>query len=248
MGEWNGLQKSPVLSDTICVSPWENTERGSVVLHLPCDSEPSPVGLQPKMGALQKWGIWSAQVISFLLTTVQCSMQFLCLTCCPPRVLFAKKTPNKHTHTPRTVSRRWKQLGATRPGPLNSQGQRLAHPVLSWHIGLTFVVLHNWLGYATRLALKKNVYVLNISYLVSLSNLLFAVFFFFFCSNKELWNIYYLSSTSGCKIRWTLRQPLWEYCVWTRASEALWFIRYLASTGAPVLPRHSWSQIFIIHL
>lgn len=180
MGEWNGLQKSPVLSDTICVSPWENTGRGSVVLHLPCDSEPSPVGLQPKMGALQKWGIWSAQVISFLLTTVQCSMQFLCLTCCPPRVLFAKKTPNKHTHTPRTVSRRWKQLGATRPGPLNSQGQRLAHPVLSWHIGLTFVVLHNWLGYATRLALKKNVYVLNISYLVSLSNLLFAVFFFFF--------------------------------------------------------------------
>lgn len=168
----------------------------------------------------------------------------------PPSCALCKKTPNKHTHTPRTVSRRWKQLGATRPGPLNSQGQRLAHPVLSWHIGLTFVVLHNWLGYATRLALKKNVYVLNISYLVSLSNLLFAVlfFFFFFCSNKELWNIYYLSSTSGCKIRWTLRQPLWEYCVWTRASEALWFIRYLASTGAPVLPRHSWSQIFIIHL
>lgn len=165
----------------------------------------------------------------------------------PPSCALCKKTPNKHTHTPRTVSRRWKQLGATRPGPLNSQGQRLAHPVLSWHIGLTFVVLHNWLGYATRLALKKNVYVLNISYLVSLSNLLFAVFFFFF-SNKELWNIYYLSSTSGCKIRWTLRQPLWEYCVWTRASEALWFIRYLASTGAPVLPRHSWSQIFIIHL
>lgn len=164
----------------------------------------------------------------------------------PPSCALCKKTPNKHTHTPRTVSRRWKQLGATRPGPLNSQGQRLAHPVLSWHIGLTFVVLHNWLGYATRLALKKNVYVLNISYLVSLSNLLFAVFFF--CSNKELWNIYYLSSTSGCKIRWTLRQPLWEYCVWTRASEALWFIRYLASTGAPVLPRHSWSQIFIIHL
>lgn len=168
----------------------------------------------------------------------------------PPSCALCKKTPNKHTHTPRTVSRRWKQLGATRPGPLNSQGQRLAHPVLSWHIGLTFVVLHNWLGYATRLALKKNVYVLNISYLVSLSNLLFAVFFLFvfFCSNKELWNIYYLSSTSGCKIRWTLRQPLWEYCVWTRASEALWFIRYLASTGAPVLPRHSWSQIFIIHL
>lgn len=164
----------------------------------------------------------------------------------PPSCALCKKTPNKHTHTPRTVSRRWKQLGATRPGPLNSQGQRWAHPVLSWHIGLTFVVLHNWLGYATRLALKKNVYVLNISYLVSLSNLLFAVFFF--CSNKELWNIYYLSSTSGCKIRWTLRQPLWEYCVWTRASEALWFIRYLASTGAPVLPRHSWSQIFIIHL
>lgn len=168
----------------------------------------------------------------------------------PPSCALCKKPPNKHTHTPRTVSRRWKQLGATRPGPLNSQGQRLAHPVLSWHIGLTFVVLHNWLGYATRLALKKNVYVLNISYLVSLSNLVFAVFFFFFffCSNKELWNIYYLSSTSGCKIRWTLRQPLWEYCVWTRASEALWFIRYLASTGAPVLPRHSWSQIFIIHL
>lgn len=98
----------------------------------------------------------------------------------PPSCALCKKTPNKHTHTPRTVSRRWKQLGATRPGPLNSQGQRLAHPVLSWHIGLTFVVLHNWLGYATRLALKKNVYVLNISYLVSLSNLLFAVFFLFF--------------------------------------------------------------------
>lgn len=128
MGEWNGLQKSPVLSDTICVSPRENTGRGSVVLHLPCDSEPSPVGLQPKMGALQKWGIWSAQVISFLFTTVQCSVQFLCLTCCPPHVLFAKK---KKTHkksysgmflasggTPRTVLRRWKQLGATRPGPM----------------------------------------------------------------------------------------------------------------------------------
>lgn len=97
MGEWNGLQKSPVLSDTICVSPWENTGRGSVVLHLPCVSEPFPVGLQPKMGALQKWGIWSAQVISFLFTTVQCSVQFLCLTCCPPCVLFAKK--QKHTHT-----------------------------------------------------------------------------------------------------------------------------------------------------
>lgn len=99
----------------------------------------------------------------------------------PPLCVLCKKTPNKHTHTPRTVSRRWKQLGATRPGPLNSQGQRLAHPVLSWHIGLTFVVLHNWLGYATRLALKKKkiVYVLNISYLVSLSNLLFAVVFFF---------------------------------------------------------------------
>lgn len=168
----------------------------------------------------------------------------------PPSCALCKKTPNKHTHTPRTVSRRWKQLGATRPGPLNSQGQRLAHPVLSWHIGLTFVVLHNWLGYATRLALKKKCLCLKYKLPCFPVKLAFCcVFFvFFFCSNKELWNIYYLSSTSGCKIRWTLRQPLWEYCVWTRASEALWFIRYLASTGAPVLPRHSWSQIFIIHL
>lgn len=247
MGEWNGLQKSPVLSDTICVSPWENTGRGSVVLHLPCDSEPSPVGLQPKMGALQKWGIWSAQVISFLLTTVQCSMQFLCLTCCPPCVFFAKKTQT-NTHTPRTVSRRWKQLGATRPGPLNSQGQRLAHPVLSWHIGLTFVVLHNWLGYATRLALKKKKNCLCLKYKLPCFPVKLAFCCVFFFPNKELWNIYYLSSRSGCKIRWTLRQPFWEYCVWTRASEALWFIHYLASTGGPVLPRHSWSQIFIIHL
>lgn len=62
----------------------------------------------------------------------------------PPSCALCKK--NKQTNT---------QLGATRPGPLNSQGQRSAHPVLSWHIGLTFVVLHYWLGYATRLALKK---------------------------------------------------------------------------------------------
>lgn len=166
----------------------------------------------------------------------------------PPLCVLCKKTPNKHTHTPRTVSRRWKQLGATRPGPLNSQGQRLAHPVLSWHIGLTFVVLHNWLGYATRLALKKKKNCLCLKYKLPCFPVKLAFCCVFFFPNKELWNIYYLSSRSGCKIRWTLRQPFWEYCVWTRASEALWFIHYLASTGGPVLPRHSWSQIFIIHL
>lgn len=166
----------------------------------------------------------------------------------PPLCVLCKKTPNKHTHTPRTVSRRWKQLGATRPGPLNSQGQRLAHPVLSWHIGLTFVVLHNWLGYATRLALKKKKNCLCLKYKLPCFPVKLAFCCGFFFPNKELWNIYYLSSRSGCKIRWTLRQPFWEYCVWTRASEALWFIHYLASTGGPVLPRHSWSQIFIIHL
>lgn len=154
MGEWNGLQKSPVLSDTICVSPWENTGRGSVVLHLPCDSEPSPVGFQPKMGALQKWGIWSAQVISFLLTTVQCSMQFLCLTCCPPRVLFAKKTQtNTHTHTHR---------GLFRGGENSSVQLGQVHwipRVSAWHIPsfcdtsvsllwcyiTDWVMLHDWL-------------------------------------------------------------------------------------------------------
>lgn len=153
MGEWNGLQKSPVLSDTICVSPWENTRRGSVVLHLPCDSEPSPVGLQPKMGALQKWGIWSAQVISFLLTTVQCSMQFLCLTCCPPCVLFAKKTQWKNTHTHRGLfwggENSLVQLGQVHWIPRVSAWHipsfRDTSVSLLWCYITDWVMLHDWL-------------------------------------------------------------------------------------------------------